>query len=162
MTIYTIDGHDLAALLNDIKNREEKRTDWDRRITSLRIEPRRHGVSVKINEGMWSPTIGRAEDIETSEEHQERNNAALRAIVAAGSQARIEQANRTGKFLPAFSDDERPAMEVAGVLAFLYIDPETGKVRVSIDVDNAEDWLITPPETVPLTVTVGDTVVFEG
>jgi hypothetical protein len=87
MTIYIIDGDDLSRLLGSIQEHGANRTDWDRRITALRLEPRRDGIAVKINRGEWSPVIGRVEnaDAPTAEEWEERNNASLRAIVAAQS-----------------------------------------------------------------------------
>jgi hypothetical protein len=83
MTIYIIDGADLGKLIGSIKGREENRTDWDQRITTLRIEPRRDGVAIKLNGGEWSPTIGRVENADAvpGDEWEERNNSALRALV---------------------------------------------------------------------------------
>jgi hypothetical protein len=63
-------------------------------------------------------------------------------------------ANLDALFLPAAFDVAYPAMQVAGVLVFGYIDPD-GTVRVSVDLDDAEAWLTHRPHgTVPMRLSV--------
>lgn len=53
-TMSIIDGHDLSALLTALRAHGD--------IARLRIDFREDGVAIKINEGMWSPTVGRRAD----------------------------------------------------------------------------------------------------
>jgi hypothetical protein len=69
--------------------------------------------------------------------------------------------NRAAVFHSA--DDDGPAcIEVAGVLAFLYLDSEDGVVRISVHLDSADpEYVVRPDDTVPLRVVVEDTVVLD-
>lgn len=74
-----------------------------------------------------------------------------------------ETANRAATFQPQTSDYELPMIAVAGVCAFLYVDPATRTVRVSINLDDVEPWLLRDSgRSVPLQIIVQDQVVFEG
>jgi hypothetical protein len=66
--------------------------------------------------------------------------------------------NRAAKFHPETTDDERPAIEVAGVLVFTYVN-EDGILCVSVDLDTP-DRDVFPAECVPLRVTVQGNTVF--
>ncbi|MFH8257618.1 hypothetical protein [Streptomyces roseolus] len=59
-------------------------------------------------------------------------------------------------------EDTLPALELGGIFVFVYIDPETTELRVSIDLDTVDQRLVRhddPHETVPMHITVqGDTV----
>lgn len=58
--IYILEGNDLEWLKNTLGILSAKGT-----LHSIRINPRgsgkNTGFAIKINEGMWSPTIGRRE-----------------------------------------------------------------------------------------------------
>ncbi|WP_431983820.1 hypothetical protein [Streptomyces qinglanensis] len=45
---------------------------------------------------------------------------------------------------------------------FAYLSPETGALRVSVDLDSAASQLVRPDCTVPLRVDVQDTVVLDA
>jgi hypothetical protein len=62
------------------------------------------------------------------------------------------------------ADDERPTITVAGVHLALYIDPASGQVCVSIDLDETEPWLVHDDKdsSVPLRICVQGDVVFDG
>jgi hypothetical protein len=63
-------------------------------------------------------------------------------------------ANLHAEFLPSTFDVAYPAMRIAGVLVFGYIDPD-GTLRVSVDLDDAEPWLTHQPRgTVPMRISV--------
>ncbi|MEU2462095.1 hypothetical protein ABZ604_31500 [Streptomyces sp. NPDC012473] len=54
--------------------------------------------------------------------------------------------------------DSPPALQVAGVLVFVYID--RGTVRVSVDLDTAHRALLRPDDCVPLEISVQGHTVF--
>jgi len=67
---------------------------------------------------------------------------------------RAAAANLRAEFLTSTFDCAHPAIEVAGVLVFGYLDPG-GVLRVSVDLDEAEPWLQHPPHsTIPIRVSV--------
>jgi hypothetical protein len=74
---------------------------------------------------------------------------------------RCKQANLDTVFHPQTDDDELPCIEVGGVLVYAYLDPDSGTVRVSVDLDTAADRLVRPDGTVPLRVEVQDTLVLD-
>ncbi|MFI5864588.1 hypothetical protein [Streptomyces sp. NPDC051546] len=75
--------------------------------------------------------------------------------------------HRAARFWPvedtgSDGEDTLPAMEMGGVLVFVYLDAESSELRVSVDLDTVDQRLIRhddPDETVPMHITVqGDTV----
>jgi hypothetical protein len=60
---------------------------------------------------------------------------------------------------PATFDTPHPALQVAGVLVFAYVDRH-GRLRVSVHLDETEPWLFAGGGTVPTRITVEDTDVF--
>ncbi|MFF9690439.1 hypothetical protein [Streptomyces sp. NPDC014623] len=56
--------------------------------------------------------------------------------------------------------DSLPALQVAGVLVFVYIDRQHGTVRVSVDLDTAHRSLLRPDDRVPLEISVQGHTVF--
>lgn len=78
--------------------------------------------------------------------------------------ALAENANRTAFFEPMTNKDERPRITVAGVHVALDVDPASRQVRVSIDLDDTEPWLLRNDKdnTVPLRICVQGVVTFEG
>jgi hypothetical protein len=70
-------------------------------------------------------------------------------------------ANTRLTFHPMTTAEGRPYVDIDGVLVFVYLDPNVGAVRVSIDLDEAASRLVRPDETVPVRVAIGDTVVFD-
>jgi hypothetical protein len=75
-----------------------------------------------------------------------------------------DTANRAATFEPMTNEDERPTITVAGVHVALYVDPASRQVRVSIDLDDTEPWLLRNDKdsTVPLRICVQGDVTFEG
>lgn len=75
-----------------------------------------------------------------------------------------DTANRTATFEPMMNEDEWPTITVAGVHVALYVDPSSRQVRVSIDLDDTEPWLLRNDKetTVPLRICVQGDVTFEG
>lgn len=75
--------------------------------------------------------------------------------------AQADALNRAAVFHAA--DDDGPAcIEVAGVLAFAYLDPEDGVVRISVHLDSADaEHVVRPDGTVPLRVVVEGTIVLD-
>lgn len=75
-----------------------------------------------------------------------------------------DTANRAAIFEPMTNEDERPTITVAGVHVALYVDPASRQVRVSIDLDDTEPWLLRNDKdsTVPLRICVQGDVTFEG
>jgi len=69
-------------------------------------------------------------------------------------------ANLNASFLPSTFDVAYPAVRIAGVLVFGYIDPD-GTLHVSVDLDEAEPWLALQPRgTVPIRISVGGNDVY--
>jgi hypothetical protein len=71
---------------------------------------------------------------------------------------------RMARFWPMTRDEPAslPALQVAGVWTFAYLDERTKKFRVSIHLEDAHRALVSSRKTVPLRVDVGDTTVFDG
>lgn len=70
---------------------------------------------------------------------------------------RERDANKAAQFHAISSPDGLPAIEVAGVLVFAYI--KDGYLRVSVDLDTVESWLLTDESgelLVPIRIAVGD------
>jgi len=79
---------------------------------------------------------------------------------AAGVSDREYRANRTAQFLPMSGPETAltlPAVKVAGAVVFVYV--KAGKLRVSVDLDEAGEFF---PDPVPLEVAVQGTTVFTG
>ncbi|GAA0611262.1 hypothetical protein [Streptomyces crystallinus] len=72
-----------------------------------------------------------------------------------------ERANRSTVFHPQTDENDLPCSEVNGILVLAYRDHELGDVRVSVHLDTSSDRLVRPDGTVPLRVTVEDTVVLD-
>ncbi len=53
-----------------------------------------------------------------------------------------------------------PAVEVAGILVFAYLDPHCKALRVSVDLDTVDAWLLNAAECVPMLITVNGDDVF--
>lgn len=70
-------------------------------------------------------------------------------------------ANLATQFTPATFNVPHPSIQVAGVWVFVYID-QHGTMRISAHLDEAEPWLLRRNRTVPMQVTIQDTVVFQG
>ena len=68
-------------------------------------------------------------------------------------------ANLATQVHPATFDTPHPALQVAGVLVFAYLDRH-GRLRVSVHLDETEPWLFAGDGTVPTRITVEDTDVF--
>jgi len=62
-------------------------------------------------------------------------------------------ANLTARFRPGRFDNPFPAVEVAGVWMYAYIDSR-GCLQVSVRLDEADEWLMTLRRTVPIRITV--------
>jgi len=75
-----------------------------------------------------------------------------------------DTANRAATFEPMTNEDERPTITVAGVHVAVYVDPASQQVRVSIDLDDTESWLLRNDKasTVPLRICVQGALTFEG
>ena len=75
-----------------------------------------------------------------------------------------DTANRAATFEPMTNEDERPTITVAGVHVAVYVDPASQQVRVSIDLDDTESWLLRNDKdsTVPLRICVQSALTFEG
>ncbi|WP_329046887.1 MULTISPECIES: hypothetical protein [unclassified Streptomyces] len=58
--------------------------------------------------------------------------------------------------------DSLPALQVAGVLVFVYIDRERGTLCVSVGMDTAHRALLRADDCVPLEITVQGRTVFRG
>jgi hypothetical protein len=70
-------------------------------------------------------------------------------------------ANRAATFLPVSGWGTAPAVQVAGVMASLYVDGD-GVVQFALDLDGAADWLILPDGTVPACGRVQGAVVYRA
>jgi hypothetical protein len=70
-------------------------------------------------------------------------------------------ANLDARLVPATFDVPYPAIEVAGVSVFAYLDPH-GTVRITAHLDEAQPWLLRRDRTVPVQVTIDGRVVFQG
>lgn len=70
--------------------------------------------------------------------------------------------HRTARFWPARRDEpgSRPAVQVAGVLVFAYLDGSS--LRVRFDLDTTHHALLRPDSTVPMEITVQGRTVFLG
>ncbi|OEJ23003.1 hypothetical protein AR457_38030 [Streptomyces agglomeratus] len=75
--------------------------------------------------------------------------------------------HRAARFRPVEAagfdgEDTLPALEMGGVLVFVYLDSDSTELRVSVDLDTVDQRLVRhddPDETVPMHITFqGDTV----
>ena len=69
--------------------------------------------------------------------------------------------NNAAEFLPKTGAFEVPALQVAGAMVSVYID-RSGTLTVSVDLDEADQAIQTPRETVPMRITVQGETVFTG
>ena len=78
--------------------------------------------------------------------------------------ALADTANRAATFEPMTNKDERPTITVAGVHVALYVDPASRQVRVSVDLDDTESWLLRNDKDsrVPMRICIQGVVTFEG
>lgn len=70
------------------------------------------------------------------------------------------RANRAAVFHSA-AQEGLPCLEVEGIMVFGYLDPRLEAVRVSVHLDSPHEHLVRPDGTVPLRVTVEDTIVLD-
>ncbi|MGI5213310.1 hypothetical protein [Plantactinospora sp. CA-290183] len=70
-------------------------------------------------------------------------------------------ANLDARLVPGRFDAPHPAIHIAGVRVFAYVDWR-GTVRISAHLDEAEPWLLRRDRTVPVQVTVEGRIVFQG
>jgi hypothetical protein len=73
---------------------------------------------------------------------------------------REDRANRAARFFPMSGPEDAltlPAVKVAGAMVFVYV--KAGKLRVSVDLDEAAEFF---PDPVPLEIAVQGTAVFTG
>lgn len=71
---------------------------------------------------------------------------------------KIGKLNRAAKFLPQTDDETRPCIELAGVQVYAYLDND-GVLRVSVDLDTADERLKDDEDCVTVRMTVqGETV----
>lgn len=73
---------------------------------------------------------------------------------------RHDEITRTAEFLPQTTDDERPAVRIAGALVFVYVD-SAGALRVTVDtetVDAIPEW----ESGVPMRIKVNSGTVYHG
>ncbi len=94
------------------------------------------------------------------------------AITDAGRYDLYQHTNRRAKLHPADPlsagplepDDDGtatyPAIEVAGVLVFAYVDA-AGTLQVSVHIDSTEPWMVRPDDTLPITVTLNGKTLFD-
>ncbi|RCG21118.1 hypothetical protein DQ384_36495 [Sphaerisporangium album] len=69
-------------------------------------------------------------------------------------------ANDAVIFHPRHDGITLPCMELDGAQAYLYVDPRRGALRVSLELDGAEDWLITE-DCVPVVFAVNGATVLD-
>ena len=74
---------------------------------------------------------------------------------------RAVAANLAAQFHPATFDTAQPCITLAGVWVFAYIDDE-GIVRVSVHLDETEQWLHRGDNTIATRITVQGTDVYTG
>jgi hypothetical protein len=74
---------------------------------------------------------------------------------------RAVAANLAAQFHPATFDTVQPCITVAGVWVFAYIDDD-GVVRVSVHLDETEQWLVRDDNTVAMRIAVQGTDVYTG
>jgi hypothetical protein len=74
------------------------------------------------------------------------------------------EANRAAVFHAMESPDDAngglPCVEIAGVLVFVYLDADREAVRVSVDLETADEQLVRADGTVPVRVDLGNSTVF--
>jgi len=61
---------------------------------------------------------------------------------------------------PGDADEGLPCVEIAGVLVFAYLDADREAVRVSVDLETADEQLVRANGTVPVRVDLGNSTVF--
>lgn len=54
--IYTVSGRDLTRFLREIEARVGE-------IDAIHLHPREDGIAIKVNEGMWTPTLGTVREV---------------------------------------------------------------------------------------------------
>lgn len=74
--------------------------------------------------------------------------------------ARVAEANRAAVLHPQTEPDALPCLDVAGVLAFLYLEPDHRALRLSLDLDTAPEWLQRQDSTIPVRITINGVEVF--
>jgi len=65
-------------------------------------------------------------------------------------------------FHPGAGSEAPPCLEISGVLVFTYIDPDSGVLVVSLDLDAATPDILSSAGTVPVQITVQGTTVFDS
>lgn len=78
--------------------------------------------------------------------------------------------HRAARFWPTEAaghdgEDTLPALQLGGILVFVYLDSESAELRVSIDLDTVDQRLVRhddPDETVPMHITVQGGTVFRA
>lgn len=78
--------------------------------------------------------------------------------------ASCARANSAAVFHPMTGPDDEglPAIETGGVLVFAYLDADMQAVRVSVDLDTADEQVVRADGTIPLHVEVGNATVFSA
>lgn len=87
----------------------------------------------------------------------------MEGVSSGGSMSEREQetANKSARFWPQAEhlvDGTRPAIEVAGLMVFVYI--KHGALRVAVDLDETDERLTRGDGIVPLVISVQGTEVF--
>ncbi|MFJ8142637.1 hypothetical protein [Streptomyces sp. NPDC096013] len=59
-------------------------------------------------------------------------------------------------------DEGLPCVEIAGILVFVYLDADKEALRVSVDLDTANEQVVRAHGTVPVQVDIGDSPVFSN
>lgn len=106
----------------------------------------------RTHDGHELPHLDAAQWRERAEQFRHQQQGAPTAAI---------EANLAALFHPATFDAPRPALQVAGVLVFAYIDG-LGELRISVHLDDAEGWIREEADTVSMRITVQDTVVFDA
>jgi len=69
--------------------------------------------------------------------------------------------NAAAKFHPAHNEDELPAIEVAGVLVFVYMDT-SGALRVTVDTETADAAQFIGTDEIPIRIKVNEDVAYDA
>ncbi|SEB60348.1 hypothetical protein [Streptomyces melanosporofaciens] len=82
--------------------------------------------------------------------------------MTASSRDFATEANLNALFWPADPEDPTslPSIQVGGVQVFVYVDPCSASLRVSVHLDETAPELLTEKETVAMQIKVGDDDVF--
>ncbi|CAL9278552.1 hypothetical protein [Streptomyces sp. SudanB66_2053] len=149
---------DLATLMDDLQARTGE---WPGAETADILSGWLSRFSFAVPTALTAQRVGRAWVLRRWDRRSEEVTLWSDEASALASLAQAE-ANSAAVFHPMEGTDDEglPCIEIAGVLAFAYLDADTRAVRVSVHLDTTDEQVLLADGTVPVQVDVEDATVF--